>query len=158
MLVMAFAGIMLYLTPRGRVANWTDWTLIGLGKEQWASLHMNASLLFVIVAVLHLVLNWSIFFRYLKKTSARLHMKKELALATPIAAVCAAGTITELSPFSSVAALNNDIKDYWEQRATRAPVPHVDELTLEEISTQVNLPVSDMTTALGKEGFDANDV
>ena len=159
MLVMAFAGVMLYLTPRGRVANWTDWTLIGLGKEQWAALHMNASLLFVIVAVLHLVLNWSIFFSYLKKKSAAgLHLKKELILATLIAAVCVLGTITELPPFSSVAALNDDIKDYWEHRATQAPAPHADELTLEEFATQVNLPLDDLTTALGKEGFDATDV
>ena len=159
MAVMVFAGIMLYLTPRGRVANWTDWTLVGLGKEQWAALHMNASLLFVIVAVLHLVLNWSIFFSYLKKkTAAGLHMKKELALATLIALVCVAGTITELPPFGAVAALNEDIKDYWELRAVRAPVPHADELTLEEFAAQVNLPVSDLTEALGKEGFDAADV
>ena len=159
MLVMAFAGVMLYLTPRGRVANWTDWTLIGLGKEQWAALHMNASLLFVIVAVLHLVLNWSIFFSYLKKkTAAGLHMKKELALATLIALVCVAGTIVDLPPFGAIAALNEDIKDYWEQRATRAPVPHADELTLEEFAAQVNLPVSDLTEALGKEGFAAADV
>jgi uncharacterized protein DUF4405 len=159
MLVMAFAGVMLYLTPRGRVANWTDWTLVGLGKEQWATLHMNASLLFVIVAVLHLVLNWSIFLSYLKKkTAAGLHMKKELALAMLIALVCVAGTITELPPFGAVAALNDDIKDYWEQRATRAPVPHADELTLEEFASQVNLPVSDLTAALGNEGFDATDI
>jgi hypothetical protein len=159
MLVMAFAGVMLYLSPRGRVANWTDWTLIGLGKEQWAGLHMNASLLFVVAAVLHLVLNWSIFFRYLKKkTAAGLQMKRELALAALIAIACVAGTISELPPFNAVAALNEDIKDYWEQRATRAPVAHAEELTLEEFAAQVDLPVGDLAEALRKEGFDAADV
>ncbi|MFC1596754.1 DUF4405 domain-containing protein [Planctomycetota bacterium] len=158
MMVMFFAGVMLYLTPRGRVANWTDWTLIGLGKEQWAALHMNASLLFVTVAVLHLILNWSMFFGYLKKkTVAGLNMKKELMLATVIALVCVAGTISNLPPFSSVAALNEEIKDYWELRAARAPVPHADELTLEEFAGQVNLAVDDLTAVLHKEGFDASD-
>ena len=158
MLVMCFAGVMLYLTPRGRVANWTGWTLVGLGKEQWAALHMNASLLFMIVAVLHLVLNWSVFFSYLKKkTATGLHMRRELALASLIAVVCVAGTISELPPFSSVAALNDDIKDYWEQRAARAPVPHAEELTLEEFAAQVNLPVNDLADALCEEGFDATD-
>ena len=159
MLVMCFAGVMLYLTPRGRVANWTDWTLVGLGKEQWAALHMNASLLFVAVAVLHLILNWSMFFGYLKKkTVAGLHMKKELALATAIALACVAGTISALPPFSSVTALNDDIKDYWELRAARAPVPHADELTLEEFARQVNLPVDDLTEALHEEGFNFTNI
>ena len=159
MVVMCFAGVMLYLTPRGRGANWTDWTLVGLGKEQWAALHMNASLLFVTVAVLHLILNWSMFFGYLKKKAvAGLHMKKELALATAIALVCVAGKISNLPPFNAVAALNDDIKDYWELRAARAPVPHADELTLEEFAGQVNLPVDDLTEALHKEGFNAADI
>jgi uncharacterized membrane protein YgcG len=159
MLAMCIAGVMLYLTPRGRVANWTDWTLLGLEKEQWASLHMNASLLFMIVAGLHLVLNWSVFFSYLKKkTVAGLHLKKELILASLIATVCIVGTITDLPPFDAVAALNHDIKDYWDQRTARAPVPHAEDLTLAEFATQVNLPVSELTSALGKEGFDAADV
>ena len=158
LLAMTFAGVMLYLSPRGRVANWTDWALLGLGKEQWSSVHMNASLLFVIVAVLHLVLNWSVFFSYLKKKAAAgLNMKKELALATLIALVWVAGTIAEVPPFSSVVALNDDIKDYWEQQATRAPIPHADELTLEQFAKQVNLPVSEIAEALRKEGFDAAD-
>ncbi len=158
LLAMTFAGVMLYLSPRGRVANWTDWTLIGLGKEQWSSVHMNASLLFAIVAVLHLVLNWSIFFSYLKKKSAAgLNMKKELALAALIAVVWIAGTISEVPPFSSVVALNDDIKNYWEQQATRAPIPHADELTLEAFAKQVNLPVTEIAEALREEGFDAAD-
>ena len=115
LLVMGLSGVMLYLTPRGRVAHWTDWTLLGLGKEGWGALHMNASLLFLLGAVLHLAINWSTFFRYLKKkTVAGLHMKKELALAVVIAGVAVAGTLYEVPPFSSVVALNEDIKNYWE--------------------------------------------
>jgi hypothetical protein len=159
LLVMGISGILLYVTPRGRVANWTDWTLLGLGKEEWSALHMNGSILFLLAAALHLVVNWSLLCGYVKKKAvAGLHMKRELALATVIALVCVAGTIYSLPPFSSVHALNHDIKDFWEQRAARAPVAHADELTLEEFAAQVNLAVSDLTEALDQEGFNAADV
>ena len=32
-LVASFSGVILYLTPRGRVANWTGWTMLGLDKH-----------------------------------------------------------------------------------------------------------------------------
>jgi hypothetical protein len=159
LLAVSVSGVLLYVTPRGRVANWTDWTLFGLGKEQWTSLHVNGSILFLLAAALHLVVNWSILSGYVKKKAvAGLHMKRKLALATAIALVCIAGTILNLPPFSSVLALNHDIKDYWEQRTARAPVPHAEELTLEELAAQVNLPADDLTEALHKEGFDAADI
>lgn len=159
LLVVSFSGVLLYVTPRGRVANWTDWTLFGLGKEQWAALHMNGSILFLVAAALHLALNWSILCGYVKKKAvAGLHMKRELALATALALVCVAGTIFNLPPFSSVLALNHDIKDYWEQRTPRAPAPHAEEYTLAEFAAQVNLPVDDLTEALHQEGFNAVDI
>jgi len=33
-LVMLISGIVLYVTPRGRTANWTGWTMLGLEKDQ----------------------------------------------------------------------------------------------------------------------------
>ena len=33
-LIMIVSGVVLYVAPRGRVANWTDWTVMGLGKEE----------------------------------------------------------------------------------------------------------------------------
>lgn len=32
--VIAISGVILYIVPPGRVANWTNWQLLGLGKEQ----------------------------------------------------------------------------------------------------------------------------
>jgi hypothetical protein len=32
-LALSFSGVMLYLTPRGRVANWTGWSMLGLEKR-----------------------------------------------------------------------------------------------------------------------------
>jgi hypothetical protein len=41
-LIVSFSGIILYMTPQGRVANWTNWTLLGLGKHDWSAVHINA--------------------------------------------------------------------------------------------------------------------
>ena len=60
-LVMTVSGVILFLTPRGRDARWTDWTLFGLDKEEWGALHINNSILLLVVVAVHLVLNWSMF-------------------------------------------------------------------------------------------------
>ena len=163
-LVMCFSGIMLFVTPRGRFAHWNDWTLIGLGKDDWSSVHVNNSVLFVVIAALHLVLNWSVFVRYLKsKAVAGLNMKKELALASVIAAVCLAGPIYEFPPFSSLMALNEDIKDYWEQdtgagqQAALPPVPHAEEFTLSELAQQIGLSDAQVVSALSDQGYEVSN-
>jgi hypothetical protein len=33
------SGVILYITPPGRFANWTDWTLWGLNKHEWGAIH-----------------------------------------------------------------------------------------------------------------------
>jgi hypothetical protein len=151
---MCFSGVMLFLTPRGRVANWTDWSLLGLGKHEWGAVHINNSVLFVVIAATHLVLNWSIFVRYLKnKAVAGLNMKKELALASLVAAAFLAGPIYSVPPFSSLMALNEDIKNYWEQHAEQPPVPHAEEMTLTELAGHVHLTVEQVSSALADKGF-----
>ncbi len=157
-LVMAVSGTMLFLTPRGRVAHWTDWTLLGLGKDQWGAVHIMNSILFVLIAGLHLYLNWSLFLGYLKKKAvAGLHMKRELAVAAAVAILMVVGAIASIPPFSSIMALNDEIKDYWEVRAAQAPAPHAEELTLVEFAGHINLSLGELTKALQEEGFTVDD-
>ena len=127
--VLCFSGVLLFLTPRGRTANWTDWSLLGLDKHQWGALHVNNSILFIVAAVLHLILNWSLFANYIKRKAGRgLHMKKEMALATMLAAVCIVGPIWSVPPFGSLMTLNEEVKKLLgPQRtaATRSPCRRV---------------------------------
>ena len=68
--LMAFSGIILYLSPKGRVANWTGWTMAGLGKESWGGVHTTIGILFLLASALHLLYNWKVFLNYLKKPFA----------------------------------------------------------------------------------------
>jgi hypothetical protein len=158
LLVMGFSGVMLYLSPRGRVANWTDWTLAGLGKEQWSAVHVNSCLLFLIVSVVHLLLNWRPFWGYIKKkASFGLNRKWELALALALAAGVVAGTLYGVPPFSTIVAWQHEIKDYWEVRSAPAPVPHSEELTLAQFAGQIDLSTEEVSQALRTEGYQVED-
>ena len=157
-LVLGFSGAMLYGSPRGRVANWTDWTLLGLGKEQWEGIHLNGSVLFLVVAVLHLTLNWRPFWGYVKKRAGLgLNRKVELALATAITAGIVVGTLYQVPPFRTVVDWRHGIKDYWERRTARAPVPHAEEFTLAEFAGHIRLSVDETAEALRQEGYDVAD-
>jgi hypothetical protein len=121
-LILGFSGIIVYLTPRGRVANWTDWTMLGLAKHDWQAIHMNVALLFLIAAGLHVYLNWPIFWSYLKrKGSLALNLKLELLASIVIAAVVLTGVIAQVRPFSYPMTFNYQIKDYWDRWVPDAP-------------------------------------
>jgi hypothetical protein len=101
-----------------------------------------------------LVLNWGTFWSYLRhKTFAGIYRWKELALAGVVAAIVVAGTTCNFLPFTLPMAWNMRIKDYWEERAVRAPVAHSEELPLAEFAKQINLPLDAVTKALAEEGF-----
>lgn len=56
-LVLVLSGVLLFVSPPGRIANWTNWTILGLRKHDWIGLHIWFSVLFLLVAIVHLVFN-----------------------------------------------------------------------------------------------------
>jgi hypothetical protein len=153
-LILGFSGIILYLTPRGRVANWTGWTILGLDKQGWQAVHVNLALLFLIVAGFHLYLNWSIFWCYVKqKGSHALNLKVEMFAALLLAVGITAGAIYRIPPFSAIMDWNTQIKDYWEHWAAEAPTPHAEELSLSTFADNLGLSANDLVKALQAEGI-----
>ena len=117
-LVATVSGIVLYLTPRGRTANWTDWSILGLSKHDWSAIHINTCLLLLIVAAVHLFLNWVVFRSYIKKMAAKgLQLKQETILAVLLTALVTAGAYFDIPPFSTVAASRWQVKAYWDRQA-----------------------------------------
>lgn len=156
--LLSFSGCILFVTPRGRDANWTDWSLLGLGKEGWSAVHINLSILFLVFAVVHLVLNWKIFWNYIKhRTIPGLNLKRELGAATAVTLLVVVGTICSLPPFSTVVGWNEDIKDYWSNRSAQAPVAHAEELKLIQFANTVQLVPEEVMSALAEEGYEVRD-
>ena len=145
---MAFTGVILFVVPPGRVANWTGWTLIGLTKHEWIGLHDWFSIIFVAASVIHLYLNWKPFVSYFKsKATKAFSLRAEWMAALVVCAVVFVGTLSDIRPFSSLLEWNENIKHSWENPQQRAPIPHAELMSLNELAKQVQ--GVDLETMLG---------
>ncbi|MBM3858941.1 MAG: DUF4405 domain-containing protein [Verrucomicrobia bacterium] len=99
--VMTVSGVFLFLAPSTRIARETNWQMWGLDKSEWQDLHLLFCALFVIVAVVHTVLNWRPLLGYLKKTTGeRPALRWEWLVALLLAALFFAGARVKMQPFS----------------------------------------------------------
>ncbi len=139
-IVTAVTGVILYVSPQGRVANWTGWNVLGLSKEQWSGVHTTSSLLFVLASVFHVYFNWRTLIHYLL-LKRRLHLKREIVCSIAVVTAVFAGTFLNLPPFSSVVQLNDRIKAYWESQSAQAPYAHAEASTLAEFSEMTGISI-----------------
>ncbi|MCK4873867.1 MAG: DUF4405 domain-containing protein [Phycisphaerales bacterium] len=160
MLLISFSGIILYLTPQGRIAHWTNWTMLGLDKDAWTAVHMNTCLLFVVGVSLHIYLNWRVLLSYIRRRVATgLHRRWELALATAISAIVVIGTLLGVPPTSTIIRWNDDIKAYWAgQVRTTAPIPHAEGLSLKRLAELTpGQSSAQFMEVLRQQGYDVDD-
>ena len=139
-IIIFLTGIVLYLSPAGRIANWVNWKFIGFSKLQWQSIHTNFSYLFVILSVFHLfMINWKVFLSYIKsKTKEGLNKKMELYLSTLFTILIFLGVIYSVPPFSTVMNFGEFLTESWENKETEPPIPHAELLSLIELSEQLD--------------------
>lgn len=157
-LVLTTSGVVLYMSPRGRVANWTGWGFLGIDKESWGGLHIVAALLFIALAVLHFVFNWKPFLGYLRnRASSGIKLRNELAAAVVLSIVVIVGTLADVPPFSAVPTLAERIKDYWETTEAPAPYAHAELSTVAEFAEKTGTTVEDVTQKLTASGFAVTD-
>jgi len=117
LVMMLVSGLILYISPHGRVANWTDWRMIGLTKRGWHNQHTIFGFAFIILSVFHLfVINWKAFLCYLKSKSGEgLKYPVELLAIVILALFFGIGTYLNIQPFSTVIKFGNAISDSWER-------------------------------------------
>lgn len=153
-LLLMLSGAMLFVSPPGRIANWTDWTILGLTKGQWSGVHIWFAAIFVIAGVVHLVLNWRPFLNYFKnKLTRHLGFRREWLAALGITAAIFAGTLAGITPFSSLMALNERVKNSWDKPADRAPIPHAERLTLAELAGAMQMDLAAAEARLHAAGW-----
>jgi len=181
-LIVVVSGIVLYLTPTGRMARWTGWTLLGMDKWQWAAVHINTSLLLLILSAVHLYFNWRVFLRYFRtKMEEGIRLKRELALACVIGALFVAGTLWYIPPFGSVIDARENIKHSLDHSSSGARSGHgawqvagmarftsADEtdlcksageadVRLDELARKMGLPLEDLLAELRNNGIKVAD-
>ncbi len=153
-LLLALSGLVLFLAPPGRVANWTNWTMLGLRKSDWGGLHIWFGTLFLVMTALHVFFNWRPLVGYLKNRVTRsLGFRVEWAVAAGLVAIVFGGTRAGVPPFSSLLAWNESIKESWERPAERAPIPHAELLTLAALAEKGGVELTAAQARLSARGI-----
>lgn len=157
-LVMTVSGVLLYVAPRGRDANWSGWTCLGLWREQWVSMHIVASTLFILFGLFHLYFNWPALWGYLHSRLHRgLNLWKELLVAVVVVGGLSAAAVVELSPARQLVQGSEGIKDYWGRTLPKAPFPHAELLTLNAIEQRTGVSSNRLAETLRSKGYTATD-
>ena len=80
------------------------------------AIHINLSLLFLLMAALHLVMNGPVLWHYIKRRRVPgLYLKRELSCALALAVAFLVGTLAGLPPFAWLVQTRYAIQDSWEQ-------------------------------------------
>lgn len=152
-IILLVTGIVMFASPPGRVANWTNWSVLGLRKHDWTGLHIWFSALFLVVTIFHLIFNWRPMISYFKdRLTRRVGIRWEWVVALAIVGGVFAGTRVGVPPFSSLLAWNEDLKQSWDTPADRAPIPHAELLTLRELAEKGGVSVEVAVARLEARG------
>lgn len=148
MLILLVSGFILYISPPGRYAHWVTWSLWGMTKEEWQSIHTIFSFSFIILSIFHLFsANWRAFVYYIRaKSVSGFNKKFEFLFATLLIAFVFVGTFYSVPPFENVMTLGEDLTNSWEKVEKRAPVPHAELLTLSELAYQLKIDSVEVMT------------
>jgi hypothetical protein len=155
-LVIAASGLVLFISPPGRIANWSEWTLGGLQKSGWQAVHTVFALLFVVAAGFHIYFNWRVILNYVRrKVGEGLRRGKELAAASVVGAAILVSTIAGVPPFSTVITLGETARNSWSDPASEPPVPHAEEWTVAKFAETNKVPTDQAMENLRQSGLAA---
>ena len=150
--VMIVSGTILFVSPPGRVANWTDWRMIGYSKHEWAELHIAFGVVFLLAAVIHLLLNIRPLISYFRnRTTRHLGMRREWIAALVLSVLVFLGTRYDVPPVSTLLSFGESVKRSWEEPTVAAPIPHAELLTLRELAEKAGITLEQATERLTKQ-------
>ena len=136
-LIMALSGLILFIAPPGRIANWTNLTILGLTKSQWQALHTVFTFLFILAAAFHIYFNWRPLIAYLRtRVQQTTHIRKELVGSGILVTFLVFLTLMDIPPVSNFMEFSEDLSYAWSAGDTEPPIPHAELLTIEQLAEQ----------------------
>jgi hypothetical protein len=148
------SGSVLFLAPPGRIANWTQWSIGGVTKHDWAALHVSFSAVFLVGVILHVVFNWRPLVGYFKnRLTRRIGWRSEWVSALMLTAVVAWAALADWPPLGWLLAASENLKQSWDEPGRRAPIPHAELLALRELAAQAQVELSTATDRLTQAGL-----
>jgi len=156
--VLALSGIVLYVSPPGRIANWSRWSIALLDKSRWQAVHTILAFLFVVAAGFHLFFNWRVIVGYLRtRLREGIRRKWELAGASGLMVAIVSLTIAGVPPFQTVMDAGEQIKNSWATPVREPPVPHAEDWTVAKMAETTKQPVEQLVGNLQKSGYAVGD-
>ena len=154
-LIMSATGLVLYISPVGRVAYWINWEMIGLTKTGWGNIHILSSILFLVAGAFHIYFNWKPLLNYFKdKARKGVKLRRELAVSSIIAVWILVSAIWLLPPLSYLIDLNEWIKETWViQYDYDPPFGHAELLSLRVFSKKMDIDLKKAVEELRANGI-----
>ncbi len=145
-IIMTVTGLMLLLVPQGKIAYWTNWTLLGLSKTHWGDIHTLSSFQFMIAGFFHIYFNWKPLINYIrKKTTQTINLKYELIISTTISILIVIFAIYRTPPFNYIYLFSEYMSDTWiVSEDYEPPVGHAEQLSLKSFCSKqkINLKMA----------------
>jgi len=154
-LIMAVSGIVAYVMPEGRVAYWTNWSMIGLTKERWNDIHTMSGLLFLVAGIFHTVYNWRFLMDYMRrKGSAAFALRRELGITVAVALLLVVSAVYQIPPLSLLLDLSTRAKGSWlVSKDYDPPFGHAELHSLKLFAQRTGIPLDQATAELQAKGF-----
>lgn len=157
-IIMIVSGIILYISPPGRIAHWSYWSLLGLTKAEWQATHIIFTFIFVIAGVLHIIYNWKPLVAYFaNKISGTSSIRKELTLSIIFSVFLFVGTYYSIPPFVSVIDFGEEMTDSWSDEQNEPPASHAERYTISELAFNLNLSTNQLVQKLNNNGYEVKD-
>lgn len=152
-------SIILYITPHGRVAYWSEWRLWGLSKTQWSELHLNLGILLLLAGLLHIYYNWQPITAYLKNKAKELKVLTiNFNIALLLSLMVGVGTYLHIPPLSTIIDFSSAIKDAAAVKYGEPPYGHAELSSLKMFARKVGLDLDRSTELLRQANITfAND-
>lgn len=155
-LTATVTGIVLYIVPQGRVANWVDWSLLGLTKHDWGNIHILLGLVFIVAGSVHLYFNWKPFRHHLaERVQGHVSLRKEFIAGLSMAVLLIAGAVGQWPGFRWVFELNEKAKSMWVASPQyEPPYGHAEDSTLDVLARRTFIDPGAARALLKEAGFD----
>lgn len=153
-LVLAYSGAVLFISPQGRIAHWTDWRFLGLDKDQIGAVHTLCALLFVGAGALHVWYNGAAIVRYLADRTRWAGLaSREALVAIILVAGVTVGSAASLPPFAWLMQGGEAAKGWWERREGSPPWSHAEESTLAGAADDLGITMEQAGERLRNRGW-----
>jgi hypothetical protein len=153
-LVLTTSGIARYFAPRCRDANWAGWNALGLGKDEWAAMHILSAALFLAIVAVHVIFNWRQLLSYVRMSRAggAPYWREAVgAVGATVLVVCLSAAL--LPPASSIANYSEHLQDQFAAELKPAtPWRHAENASLTELAARLDVPLKSVLAALNTGG------